>query len=239
MNIGPLISGRIIKRYKRFLADIVLEDGHTVTAHCPNTGSMTGCWKPGAPAQLSKSNNPKRKLKFTLERVDMGCGWIGVNTARVNHIVKEGLVTGMIPELRGYQSIQSEPRYEARGFPPSRFDFLLTQHKDKKRHNNAYVEVKNTTLLIGDQMQFPDAITERGRKHLQLLAHAKRSGYRAVIIFAINRPEGRVFTPAREIDHAYANTLEKVVSQGVEAIAVRLRHTEAGIEVAGSAAYQT
>lgn len=229
MKLPPLTRGRILRRYKRFLADIELPDGSVVTAHCPNTGAMTGCWAPGAPAEISASDNPKRKLRWTLERVDMGAGWVGVHTGRSNQSVSWLLERGKIPGLDGYNAVRREPTYAAPGFPRSRFDMQLTG----PGRRDCYVEVKNTTLFSDGAIRFPDAVTERGRKHLLLLAHAVAAGHRGVILFAVNRPEGTYFAPARSVDPDYADTLAEVMANGVEALAVRLRHTPKGIRMGG------
>lgn len=246
MQLPPLITGTILSRYKRFLADVELTDGSIVTAHCPNTGAMTSCWEPGAPVQLSHSDNPRRKLAWTLERVDMGGGWIGVNTARTNAVVEEALAAERVESLAGYQSLRREVRFSPPGHPPSRLDFLLAEGK----RPDAYIEVKNVTLLDGDRpvccscntgtsavhggrLCFPDAVSERGRKHLDLLLEAVRMGHRGVILFALNRPEGRCFSPADEIDPAYGQRLREVMAAGVEALALRIRHTAKGMKVAG------
>ncbi len=231
MDLPPLYDGRILTRYKRFLADVDLDDGRRIIAHCPNTGSMASCWAPGAKAQVSHSDNPRRKLAWTLERVDMGQGWIGVHTGRVNGVIAEAIGAGRIAPLAGYQCIATEPQFVADGFPRSRFDLHLT----RGRARDTYVEVKNATLLEGDSIRFPDAITLRGRKHLELLREAVRRGFRGVIVFAVNRSEGRAFEPAWDIDPDYAETLTAVARQGVEVMAVRLRHTQSGIETAGCA----
>lgn len=233
MRLGGLARGRILSRYKRFLADVELEDGRRVTVHCPNTGSMASCWAPGAPVEVSRSDNPNRKYPWTLERVDMGSGWIGVNTARVNAVIEHGVREGRLPHLDGYRALKREPAFAVEGRPRSRFDLLLS---DGGRPD-AYVEVKNTTLLVGDTVTFPDAVTVRGRKHLELLAVAVERGYRGVIVFAVNRPEGAYFAPASHIDPAYAECLEDVVRRGVEVIVARLRHTPDAIEVAASLTY--
>lgn len=233
MDYVRLYDGRILNRYKRFLADVELADGTVVVAHCPNTGSMATCWRPGAPVQLTHSNNPKRKLEWTLERVDMGAGWVGVHTGRVNTVIAEGVASGAIPELAGYDNITREPPFSANGYASSRFDLLLTS--PGRRH--AYVEVKNATLLDGDCITFPDAVTERGRKHLELLAVAVQQGFRGVIVFAVNRAEGSYFAPAWNIDPVYAETLEAAPQQGVEILVARLRHSHRGVEVAGSVQY--
>ncbi len=225
----PLTAGRILSRYKRFLADVELENGEVVVAHCPNTGAMTGCWAPGAAVELSASTNPKRKLNWTLERVDMGQGWIGVNTTRTNHIIAELIRNKEIPGLTQYDLLQSEPVYSAPDFPRSRFDFLLRGVAGA----DCYVEVKNATLLVAGQIQFPDAVTQRGRKHLLLLLDAVQRGYRGVILYAINRPEGQIFTCARQIDPAYADTFRQAIDGGVEALGVRIQHTATGVGMGG------
>ncbi len=227
MQLPPLTSGRIINRYKRFLADVELEDGTLVTAHCPNTGTMKSCWQPGAPVQLSFSDNPKRKLAWTLERVDMGGGWLGVNTHRTNGIIAEGIERGLIPELAGYGELRREVKFELEGHPAARFDLLLTSGELP----DAYVEVKNATLLDGDCIRFPDAVSVRGRKHLDLLLEAVKLGCRGVVLFAVNRPEGSCFAPAETIDPGYAERLREVTAAGVEALAIRIRHTDQGMAV--------
>ena len=223
----------MIRRYKRFLADVRLESGEEVIAHCPNTGRMTGCWEPGAPVELSASDNPKRKLRWTVERVDMGRGWVGVNTARTNAIVNAFIEEKKIPGLDQYDLCLKEPAFSAKGFPPSRFDFLLSQTAQQKPVSSCYVEVKNATLIVGDSIQFPDAVSDRGRKHLLLLQQAARQGFRAVILFAVNRPEGDYFTPAKEVDSAYAKTFSEVIASGVEPVAIRVLHTATGVEMGG------
>ncbi|MBT2988907.1 MAG: DNA/RNA nuclease SfsA [Candidatus Thiodiazotropha sp. (ex Ctena orbiculata)] len=227
MQLPPLTNGQILRRYKRFLTDIELPGGEVVTAHCPNTGSMLGCWQPGAPVQLSHSDNPRRKLAWTLERVDMGQGWIGVHTGRTNPVVEEAVKEGRIEDLVGYRSIRREVVYTHDG-EKSRFDLFLAEG----RRADAWVEVKNVTLWQGNGLSFPDAVTQRGRKHLELLAAACRQGYRGVMVYALNRPEGDHFHPADEIDPAYAETLRRVVREaGVEVIALRIAHGESTMEV--------
>jgi len=233
LHLPPLTPGTLIRRYKRFLAEVVMADGSTVTAHCPNTGSMASCWAPGAPVLLSHSDNPKRKLAWTLECVDMGRGWVGVNTSRVNHAIRAAVEQGAIDALGAYERVRSEPRILFDGHGPSRFDLLL----EDDAGGQCYVEIKNTTLLAGDAVQFPDAVTVRGRKHLELLALAVARGVRGVILFAVNRPEGQWFEPAAHIDPQYAQTLERVVDAGVEVIVARLRHDEHTLAVTGATRY--
>ncbi len=231
MHLPPLVNGRILNRYKRFLADVVLESGEKVTVHCPNTGSMRGCWEPQAPVQLSVSDNLKRKYRYTLERVDMGAGWVGVNTMRVNPVVCEGITQGAVAELAGYTTLRTEPAFNVDGHAGSRFDAALLNAGDEVQ---AYVEIKNTTLFDGEKISFPDAVTERGRKHLELLEIAVQRGFRAAIVFAVNRPEGEWFEAAADIDPEYSDTLDAVCETGVEAIVVRLVHGPQSIEVGGS-----
>jgi sugar fermentation stimulation protein A len=224
MELPPLANGRILRRYKRFLADVELENGERVVAHVPNTGRMTGCWEPGAPVQLSHSDNPRRKLAWTLERVDMGHGWVGVNTQRTNPVVAEALELQQVSGLEGYREVAREVN-TGQG---SRLDLLL-----RGGHSpDAWVEVKNVTLLKDDSLCFPDALSERGRRHLLELETLRRQGFRAVILYALNRPEGCRFHPADQVDAEYGRLLRKVVKEGVEILALRLVHTETGI-VAG------
>lgn len=220
MQLPPMIYGRILRRYKRFLADVELADGSVVTAHCPNTGTMKTCWQEGAPVQLSRSDNPKRKLPFTLERIDMGAGWIGVNTGLVNAVVAEAVERGTVETLAGYARMKREVTLELPDLPRGRLDIGLYDGPAP----DALVEVKNVTLADGDCLRFPDAVSERARKHLDLLSAAHQRGWRAVILFALNRPEGDFFAPARDIDPAYARRLAEVASGGVEALALRIRH---------------
>jgi sugar fermentation stimulation protein A len=204
-----------------------LGDGALVTAHVPNTGRMTGCWEDGAPVQLSYSEDPRRRLAWTLERVDMGHGWIGVHTGRPNAVLAEGIAAGLIPTLAGYRQVRREVAYAPPGQEAGRLDIGLGDGLAP----TALVEIKNATLLDGGRVLFPDAVSLRGLKHLDLLETALSEGYRAVILFAINRPEGSCFAPARSIDPLYAKRLRQVVECGVEPLAVRLRHTPEGIEV--------
>jgi sugar fermentation stimulation protein A len=182
--------------------------------------------------QLSHSDNPKRKLAWTLERVNMGNGWIGVHTGRTNPVIEEAIGQGRVPQLDGYASIRREVVFEAEGFERSRFDLFLSEGPAA----DAWVEVKNVTLWQGDAMTFPDAVTTRGRKHLNLLEEACRQGYRGVMVYALNRPEGGCFSPAEEIDPAYAETLRKVVENGVEVIALRIQHHSASMQVSDEVA---
>lgn len=219
----PLLEGRLIRRYKRFLADVTLADGEVVTAHCPNSGSMKMCVGEGWPVRLSRSDNPRRKLPYTLEMVHNGRCWIGVHTGRPNHLVLEAVRAGRIAELRGYASARSEVPYGRN----SRIDLLLED--DARR---CYVEVKNTTLIDGEgAFTFPDAVTVRGRKHLFELADRVEAGDRAVAFFLVQRADGDYFRPAHEIDAAFADALVEVAARGVEVLAYRAEVSPQAIEL--------
>lgn len=228
MLLPPLTDGHIIRRYKRFLADVVLADGREVVAHCPNTGAMTGCWVPGAPVQLSHSDDPRRKLAWTLERVDMGAGWVGVNTQRVNPVVAEAIAAGRVPALSGYGRLRREVSVAPAGHK-ARLDLALDQGEGA----DAFVEIKCVTLADGDRLRFPDAVTERGRKHLDTLAALLAEGRRAAMVFALNRPEGAAFSPADAIDPAYGRRLREVAASGVEVLALRIAHEGQEMRVTG------
>ncbi len=156
----PLTPGRLLRRYKRFLADVELSDGTVVTAHCPNSGSMLGCAAPGSPVLLSRSGNPSRKLPYTWELVHAGACWVGINTGLPNRLVREGIEQGIVTELQGYGRIRQEVCY---GAERSRIDLLLEEP------GLCYVEVKNFTLVEDGVARFPDAVTTRGQKHLREL----------------------------------------------------------------------
>jgi len=221
-----LQPGRLIQRYKRFLADIELADGQTVTAHCPNSGSMATCREPGQPVRIQPAASAKRKLAFTWELYHSGASWVGINTHRANAIVAEAIPEGRIPELTGYSSLRREVAY-GRG---SRIDLLL----EDPGQPSCYVEVKNCTLLAGDgRVRFPDAVTERGRKHLDELVEIAAAGGRAVMCFLVNRADGRGFGPADHIDPGYGRRLREVVEAGVELLAYRTRIEPGAITVEG------
>lgn len=228
MQLPPLTTGRILRRYKRFLADVVLDDGTEVVAHCPNTGAMTGCWTPDAPVQLSHSDNPKRKLAWTLERVDMGRGWVGVNTHRVNPVVAEAVEQGRVPGLTGYGQLRREVAVTAAG-EKARLDLVLEQGDTA----DAFIEIKCVTLLDGDRLRFPDAVSVRGLKHLDVLAGLVAEGYRAVMLYALNRPEGVAFSPADAVDPVYGARLREVAAAGVEVRALRIDHGVQTMTVGG------
>jgi len=224
-----LTSGRLIKRYKRFLADIRLEDGSLITAHCPNSGSMKGCQGENWPVMLSKSANPKRKYSYTWEMVHNGTCWIGINTHLANHIVKEAIELGRIDELRGYSNIKPEVKYGRN----SRIDLLLS-----RENSSCYVEIKNVTLVENGNYQFPDAVTTRGKKHLQELQDVVRSGARAVMFFLVQRSDGAIFKPAEHIDPAYSQELKRAFQNGVEILVYRAEIAPQKIEITEKIEYK-
>lgn len=212
----------LIKRYKRFLADVKLKDGSEMTLHCPNTGSMKNCQNPGSRIWYSTSNNPKRKYPSTWEVVAVSNGYLaGINTSRSNALVKEAIIDGVIKPLQNYQSIRAEVRY---GKENSRIDFLL---ENSGSEDKCFVEVKNVTL--GDENEkgvcsglgfFPDAVTERGRKHLRELIEVKKE-HRAVLIFCVQHTGVKEVQPADTIDPEYGKALRQAISEGVEVYAYR------------------
>lgn len=204
---SPLTEAVLLKRYKRFLADVKLGDD-VITAHVPNTGSMTSCWEPEWKCALSKSDNPNRKMAYTLEFTHNGVTWIGVNTANANKLVHMWLKNGLIPELTGYESIIPEKK-----IGDSRIDFYLEKHPSLPA---AYVEVKSVTLKLDGVAQFPDAVSERGQKHLRELMELKKKGIRAVMLFIVQREDVDSMRPAHGIDKKYAELLKEAHAAGVE-----------------------
>lgn len=221
----PLLEGTLIKRYKRFLADVRLDDGTELTVHCPNSGAMTSCSEPGRPVIISDSQNPKRKLRHTLEMIHMGDAWVGVNTANPNRAVAGFIESGQIPELRGYETLRREVKYGREG--RSRIDILL----EDPEAGRCYVEIKNTTLRSDRHAAFPDAVTTRGKKHLEELADVVEAGDRGVIFFFMGREDCRRMRPADEVDPDYARTLRRVAAEGVEILAYRMAFSPSGIRL--------
>jgi sugar fermentation stimulation protein A len=207
----PLIHGRLVRRYKRFLSDVELSTGEQVVAHCANPGSMLGLAEPGAEVWLSPARNPARRLSYSWELVAAGSGLVGINTGRPNAIVAEALGEGRIPELSGYQRARREVRYGRN----SRVDLLLEQ----VGRPPCYVEVKNVTLKRGaEAAEFPDAITQRGAKHLAELAEMSRLGARAVMFFLVQRGDCARLEIAGDIDPDYQSAFAAALEHGVEAI---------------------
>jgi len=206
----PLTKGILIKRYKRFLADVRLDDGRTVTAHCANSGTMKACAEPGRPVYLSYHDNPRRKLKYTWELIDMPTSLVGINTQVPNRLVKNSIERGRVRELRGYEEIRSEVKVSDK----SRLDLMLKN----KGGETCYVEVKNCTLVLEGEAFFPDAVTKRGQKHLLELESLLSDTTRCVIFFLVQRMDATAFCPADHIDPEYGKILRRVNKRGVEIV---------------------
>lgn len=210
---SPLARGTLVQRYKRFFADVRLDDGSHVTAHCPNPGSMLGLKAPGMPVWLSRSADPKRKLAHTLELVDNGLGLVGVNTMNPNRLAAEAIAAGAIPELAGYASLRREVGYDG----DSRIDILL-ESPDRDR---CWVEVKNSHFLREPGLaEFPDCNTVRGVKHLKALERRVEAGERAVMLFVVQATDVTEFDTADDIDKAYGPALREAAAKGVEVLVV-------------------
>ncbi len=217
MNFSqPLIKGKLVRRYKRFLADVLLEDGSEVVAHCPNTGSMLGCQPDNARVWLSESDNPKRKLRYTWELVETSPGELAcINTARPNAQAREAVEAGRVEELTGYGVCRAEVRY---GKEKSRIDLHLSGHAELA---DAWVEVKNVTLCEDGRGFFPDAVTTRGQKHLRELMAQVAKGDRGVLMFVVNHTGITSVRPADHIDATYGALFRDAVKAGVEVVAYR------------------
>ena len=228
----PLETGVLVKRYKRFLADIELASGETITAHCPNTGPMTGVCTPGSLVQVSRSDNPKRKLAYTWELIqvrDREPTWVGVNTALPNRVVKTLLGQHLVKELGDYSDIRPEAPYGTG--KKSRIDFLLTAECP------IYVEVKNTTWAQGDLALFPDTVTTRGQKHLREMT-ALLPQARAITLYFINRGDCSAFAPGDSADPTYGELLREGVEKGLEVLPCRFEVSPEGIRYLGLANLQ-
>jgi sugar fermentation stimulation protein A len=222
----PLIRGTLVRRYKRFLADVTLESGDVVTAHCANSGSMLGVDAPGSEAWLSPARNPNRKLRYTWELIRVEGALVGINTSHPNGLVAEAIEGGNIAGLRGYETIRREVKYGRN----SRIDLLLEGSGLPK----CYVEVKNVTMKRGgDLAEFPDAVTARGTKHLDELSAMVRDGHRAAMVYLVQREDCRRFSIAADIDPTYAGSLKQATVAGVEVFCYGCTLTTEGIEVAG------
>lgn len=219
----PTETGIIHKRYKRFMSDIVLQNGEQVVAHVPNTGSMKTCWQPNWKVLVTKNDDPKRKLKYTLQMTHNGKTWIGVNTALTNKLVHEAIENQVIKELTDYNKIKPEQKVL-----DSRIDFFLSDGKNK----DAYVEVKNVTLL-GDSKTalFPDSVSTRGQKHLKDLTELVKSGQRAVMLYVVNREDVTTFSPADAIDPKYGELLRIAHKAGVEVLAYQCSLNESQVKI--------
>jgi len=203
-----LFQGSLIKRYKRFMVDVVLDTGESVTAHCPNSGSMQECCEPGRPVYLSYHDNPKRKLKYTWELIEMPSSLVGVNTLIPNRLVATSIATDVLAEFKHYDSIHREVNTPY----GSRIDLMLA----KNDQDRCFIEIKNCSLVKDGTAYFPDAKTARGLKHLVDLQALVSSGNRCVMFYLIQRMDARMFKPADHIDPEYGRELRNAVAHGVE-----------------------
>jgi len=217
---SSLAEVRLLRRYKRFLADMEFPDGQRLTVHCPNTGAMLGCDRPGSRAWLSLAANPARKYHWTWELVEAEAGvLVGLHTGRSNGLVREAIGAGLIPGLKGY----TELRAEVAVAPGSRVDFLLSGHA---AHADCYLEVKNVTAAVsGGIALFPDTISERASRHLRELMLKVQHGQRAMLCFCVQRDDVREVRPADAIDRVYGQTLRQALQRGVEVCACVARIT--------------
>jgi sugar fermentation stimulation protein A len=204
-----LIRGTLVQRYQRFLADVRLPSGEIVTAHCTNTGSMIGCKEPGSVVYISRSDKKGRRLLYTWEIVEVGRTWVGINTMHPNRLVAEAITSGAIAELQGYDNV----RREVVTRQGTRLDLCL-----EGSSGFCFVEVKNVTLAVDGAAAFPDAVSERGTKHIKELMWLRREGHRGAVVFVIQRTDCRVFRPADEIDSEYGRWLRRAIKAGVEAL---------------------
>lgn len=218
---SPLQKGHLVRRYKRFLSDIELASGETITAHVANPGAMTGLTEPGMEVWVSRSDNPKRKLPFSWELVRVGRHLVGVNTALPNRLVEEALENGKIPELAAYGTVRREVAYGKN----SRCDFLLRE----PGLPDCWLEIKNVNLKRKNHAEFPDSVTKRGTKHLHELMDIANAGARAIMLYVVQRADCRAFSIAGDIDPDYAAALETAMDKGVEALCYVCRIKKDGI----------
>ncbi len=225
IRFGTPLAGKLVQRYKRFLADVETEGGEIVTVHCANPGSMKGTRSPGSQVRCSESRNPRRRLRHTLEMIRVGRVWVGLHTLRANQLAARALERGAIPALAGYAKVRPEVKVR----DGTRLDFGLDGHPDDRRP--AFVEVKSVTLADGRAGRFPDAVTERGRRHLDTLIDLRGQGSRAILLFVAQRADVDWVEPADDIDPAYGQALRDAATAGVEIHAVRARVRRDGIRL--------
>jgi len=228
----PLLEGILVKRYKRFFADIELETGEIAIAHCPNTGPMTSISTVGSRVYISQANDPKRKLKYTWEMIDVNGIWVGVNTSLPNRIIGAMLDRHLLPELEPYNIFKPEVGY---GTEKSRIDFLLTDSNNSDSDNSirTYVEIKNTTWHEGKTALFPDTVTTRGQKHLRELISIIDRNTKSAIIYFINRSDCDDFRAGEKADPEYARLLIEATSAGVKILPYRFQVTPQSVEFLG------
>lgn len=217
----PLVHGKLIKRYKRFLVDVELDNGDVVVAHTSNSGSMKTCLKEGAEVFLTYVDDPKRKTKYTWEMIRINNSWVGINTAVPNLLVYEAVRNQQFSELKGYTFVKREVKFD-----DSRFDVFASNEEEE-----CFIEVKNVSMKVGEYARFPDAVTTRGKKHLNTLMRVKKEGKRAVMVYVIQRVDVEKFAPASDIDPDYAKTLKEACENGVEVYPIRAVVTPERIEL--------
>jgi sugar fermentation stimulation protein A len=220
----PLIPARLARRYKRFFADVVLDGGDEITVHCLNPGRMLGLDVPGAPVWISEASNPRRALPFTLELVRANGGLVGINTMLPNRLVEEAIAAGRIVELRDYEVVRREVRYDER----CRIDLLL----QRGGHPDCFVEVKNVHLKRSAGAEFPDSVTARGTKHLAALARQVAIGARAMVVYVVQRTDCADFRVAADIDPVYAASFSTALAAGVEAVCYQCDVSLEGVKLA-------
>ena len=216
-----LIHGKLIKRYKRFLADVELDSGELVVAHCTNSGSMKTCIENGADVYLTPVDDPKRKTKYTWEMIHINSDWVGINTGIPNLLVYEAIRDHEIKGLDTYTEVRREVKFE-----DSRFDVFAKNEKE-----SCFIEVKNVSMKEGEHARFPDSVTTRGKKHLETLMRVKAEGIRAVMFYVIQRSDVTIFGPAWTIDADYAEALKKAVESGVKVFAYQAEVNPNGISL--------
>jgi len=216
---APLVSGKLIRRYKRFLADVELSNGNIITAHCTNSGSMKSCLEAGADVFLSHNPKPGRKTAYTWEMIKINQKWVGINTSIPNKFAIYYIEKNLIPGLEGFELLKREVT-----FGDSRFD-IYAENSDEK----CFIEVKNVTLNEGGIAMFPDAVTTRGQKHLDTLIEVKKAGMRAVMLYIIQRSDVNKFAPAKHIDPEYAKKLQQAMESGVEVVPFRVKVSPEGV----------
>jgi len=221
---GDVTLGVFRRRYKRFFADVSLHGVGDVTAHTPNTGAMTGLTNAGAKVIVTRHDNPKRRLAWSLEAVFAGQSWVCTNTYVANRLVKEAILAGDIAGLDHYESLQTEKPFPDGG----RVDLFLSEHE---REPDVWVEVKSVTLREGELATWPDAVSERGRRHLASLRDRVRAGERAVMLYVVHRADVQAFAPAASVDPQYAGALYDAYTEGVEVMAIQAVTTERGVAV--------
>ncbi len=216
VTVGASLRGRLLRRYKRFFADIETDGGEELTVHCPNPGSMRGLLEVGAAVRCTTSDDPRRKLRHTLEMIRLGHVWVGLHTLRANQIAAGVLREGRFSPLSGYAEVAGEVAVGE----GTRLDFQLRGHPERP---DVYVEVKSVTMADGPLARFPDSVTARGKKHAERLAALAGTGRRAALLFVVQRGDCERVEPADDIDPAYGEALRRAAAEGVELYAIRAR----------------